>query len=219
MRLLLVEDDSLLADGIIAAMQIAGYVADHVNTGEHAIHALESEQFDLVILDLGLPKMSGHDVLKHVRGKRIQTPILILSARDALEEKVAGLDAGADDYLMKPFNVEELKARIRALLRRPLGDRAPSIEIGDLIVEPASHKVFVRDTERSLTPKEFSILMELCTHKNQVLSKEQLEPLIYGWDGDVDSNSIVVHMHNLRKKLNLPLIKTIRGIGYMLETP
>jgi two-component system response regulator QseB len=219
MRLLLVEDDMLLADGIVSAMQIAGYVADHVSTGEHAIHALESEQFDLVILDLGLPKMSGHEVLKHIRGKKIQTPVLILSARDAIEEKVAGLDAGADDYLMKPFNLDELKARIRALLRRHSGERSPTINIGDLEIDPARHQVRVKGEDCGLTPKEFAILMELCTHKNRVLSKEQLEPLIYGWDGDVDSNSIVVHMHNLRKKIDLPLIKTIRGIGYMLETP
>lgn len=218
MRVLLVEDDKLLAEGIEVSLTLARYTVDSVNNGEQALHALKHEQFDLLILDLGLPGVSGYEVLSQLRSQKNMIPVLILTARDHIEDKVKGLDLGADDYLLKPFDVEELKARMRALLRRPGGDRVPEIAIKDLIIDPQSHRVSRAETPIALSPKEFSLLYELATHKGRILSKDQLTELIYGWSDDPDSNSIEVHIHNLRKKIGAGIVETVRGVGYRIDT-
>jgi two-component system, OmpR family, response regulator QseB len=218
MRVLLVEDDKLLAEGIEVSLTLARYTVDLVNNGEQALHALKHEQFDLLILDLGLPGVSGYEVLSQLRSQKNMIPVLILTARDHIEDKVKGLDLGADDYLLKPFDVEELKARMRALLRRPGGDRVPEIAIKDLIIDPQSHRVSRDETPIALSPKEFSLLYELATHKGRILSKDQLTELIYGWSDDPESNSIEVHIHNLRKKIGAGIVETVRGVGYRIDS-
>ncbi len=218
MRVLLVEDDKLLAEGIEVALSLDHYVVDSVDTGEHALHALENEQFDLLVLDLGLPGISGYELLTQVRNNKNMTPVLILTARDHIDDKVKGLDLGADDYLLKPFDVAELKARMRALLRRPGGDRTPELVINDLSIDPQAHRVTRASKTISLSPKEFALLHELAMHKGRILSKEQLTTLVYGWSDDPDSNSIEVHIHNLRKKIGAGIVETVRGVGYRIDT-
>jgi len=198
MRILIVEDDELLAEGIAVSLSLAGYTADSVANGEHAVHALTQEQFDLCILDLGLPRLSGYEVLKQIRAKNIHLPVLILTARDQIADKVKGLDYGADDYLLKPFDVDELKARIRALTRRSTGQTSTEIPIGEITIKPDTHQVFRLSDEIKLSPKEFNLLHELALHRNRILSKDQLTELLYGWSEEVDSNAIEVHIHNLR---------------------
>jgi len=217
MRILLVEDDELLADGIVTSLSLGGFKVDVVYTGEHALHALGCEQFDLCILDVGLPGISGFDVLQKLRASENMVPVLMLTARDQIQDKVEGLDKGADDYLLKPFDVEELKARIRALARRSHGERQPEIVIGDIRIIENAHQVFKADEEVKLSPKEYSLIHELAIHKNRILSKDQLTELIYGWSEEVDSNAIEVHIHHLRKKLGSDIVKTVRGIGYKVS--
>lgn len=216
MRVLIVEDDELLADGIITNLQMNGYTADWVDNGEQAVHAIESESFDVVILDLGLPGIDGMEVLRRIRDARNNTPVLILSARDQLESRVKGLDHGADDYLLKPFDVLELNARLRALMRRVGGDRQPDIEWGDIKISPAEHKVYKSDCEIKLSPREYTLLHELGINRHRIMSKEQLESSLYGWTDDIGSNALEVHIHNLRKKLGNNIVKTIRGVGYSI---
>jgi two-component system response regulator QseB len=217
MRVLLIEDDTLLAEGIEVSLRLDKLTVDVVHNGEHALHALLSEDFDIAILDLGLPKMSGYEVLKKLRSKGNMTPVLILTARDAVEDRVKGLDFGADDYLLKPFDVDELKARLRAIVRRQSGQRTPDILIGHLKIDPSAHRVFLDEVELKLSPKEFMILAELASHRGKTLSKEQLMRLVYGWQEDLESNSLEVHMHNLRKKIGNGIIHTVRGIGYRID--
>jgi len=214
MRILLVEDDELLADGIKTSLTLAGMNADVVHKGEHAVHALSCEQFDICILDVGLPGISGFDVLSQVRQSGNRIPVLMLTARDQIADKVKGLDQGADDYLLKPFDVEELKARIRALVRRTQGDGSAILTCGDVTVDAKAFQVFKGGNEVKLSPKEFAVLYELLLHRGRVLSKDQLTELIYGWSEDLDSNAIEVHVHHLRKKLGNDVIQTIRGVGY-----
>ena len=216
MRILLVEDDELLADGIIANLQINGYTADWIDNGEQAIHAIESESFDAVVLDLGLPGIDGIEVLRQLRNARNNTPVLILTARDQIESRVKGLDSGADDYLLKPFDVLELNARLRALMRRIGGDRKPGIELGDIQISPSEHKVYKAGDEIKLSPREYALLHELAVYRHRVMSKEQLESSIYGWSDDIGSNALEVHVHNLRKKLGNDIVKTVRGVGYTI---
>lgn len=214
MRILLVEDDELLADGIKTSLTLANFNVDVVHKGEHAVHALGCEKFDLCILDIVLPGMSGFDVLKQVRQSENNLPILMLTARDQVSDKVQGLDLGADDYLLKPFDVEELKARIRALVRRVQSIGAGLQKFGDVTVDVHAFQVMKGDEEIKLSPKEFSVLNELLLHRGRVLSKDQLTELVYGWSEDLDSNAIEVHVHHLRKKLGNDMIQTIRGVGY-----
>jgi two-component system response regulator QseB len=214
MRILLVEDDELLADGIKTSLTLAHFNVDVVHKGEHAVHALACEQFDLCILDIGLPGISGFDVLSQVRAAENKIPVLMLTARDQISDKVRGLDQGADDYLLKPFDVEELKARIRALARRTHGEGNTLQTCGDITVDVKAFQVFKADIEVKLSPKEFSVLNELLLHRGRVLSKDQLTELVYGWSEDLDSNAIEVHVHHLRKKLGNDVIQTIRGVGY-----
>ena len=217
MRILLVEDDELLADGIVTSLSLGGFTVDWVNSGEHALHALDCEQFDLCILDIGLPKISGFEVVKLLRASGNMVPVLMLTAHDQINDKVKGLDFGADDYLLKPFDVEELKARIRALARRQQGGRHPEMTLGAIRIQPELHQVFNDQEEVKLSPKEFALLHELALHRPRVLSKDQLTELIYGWSEEVDSNAIEVHIHNLRKKLGVQLIETVRGVGYRVN--
>jgi DNA-binding response OmpR family regulator len=217
MRLLLVEDDPLLGDGIRAGLVQAGFTVDWIKDGEHARSALETEHYALVVLDLGLPRLGGGDLLRQLRTRGDDTPVLILTARDTVSDRVSGLDAGADDYLVKPFDLDELTARIRALLRRAGGRATPLLHHGTLEVDPAAHRVTLDGQPVELSPREFAILAELLENRGRVLSRERLENSLYGWSGEVESNAVEVHIHHLRKKLGSELIRTIRGVGYMVE--
>lgn len=217
MRLLLVEDDELLGDAVKAGLTQFGYVVDWLKDGEAARAALRSESFELIILDLGLPKLSGLALLQHIRQDGNATPVIILTARESVEDRVKGLDSGADDYLVKPFDLNELSARIRALVRRSQGRADSILQYKNITLDPAAHSVLVNDVLVNVPRREFALLQKLLEHSGQVLSREQLMQSIYGWEEDVDSNALEVHIHNLRKKLNASFIRTIRGVGYMAE--
>lgn len=218
MRILLVEDDELLGDGLRAGLVHYKYTVDWVKDGQAALQAITAEQFEVIILDLGLPKRSGIEVLKSMRSKGITTPVLILTARDGVENLVTGLDSGADDYLAKPFDLEELCARIRALQRRGSGGRAePIIHFGAITLDPASYTVYKDGELVNISRREFVLLHLLLDNAGRVLSREYLTQNLYGWGSDVDSNALEVHVHNLRKKFGNKLITTIRGVGYIVE--
>ena len=217
MKLLLVEDDALLGDGVRAGLKQAGFAVDWVQDGLAAKVALDSEEYDLLVLDLGLPKLSGMDLLKSVRAKRASLPVLILTARDTVADRVAGLNAGADDYLVKPFDLDELIARLNALLRRSAGQVELTLQHGAIELTPASHQVRLAGTDVSMSAREFSLLHTLLLHTGRVHSREQLEQTLYGWGEEVESNAIEVHVHHLRKKLGSDLIRTLRGVGYVID--
>jgi two-component system, OmpR family, response regulator QseB len=219
MRVLLVEDDELLGQGIKSCLKTSGYTIDWVQDGAHAYQTItsKSESFDIIVLDLGLPKMSGLEVLKGIREKNISTPVLILTAFETVDDRVSGLDAGADDYMTKPFDLEELNARIRALLRRSKRRAKPNITYGDIILDPASHIVLHAGETIMISRREFSLLQKLLENAGRVISREQLNQTLYGWGENIDSNALEVHIHNLRKRFGSDLIRTIRGVGYMVE--
>ncbi|KXW55447.1 response regulator [Ferrovum sp. PN-J185] len=217
MKILLVEDDSILGDGIRAGLKQAGYATDWVQDGMAATHALKTGDYSAMILDLNLPKKSGLDVLADCRSQKNAIPVLILTARDTLSDKIKGLDSGADDYLIKPFDLDELLARIRALVRRSSGQSSAVIIRGELILDPAAHTVMLNNQVIGVSVKEFSILEQLLLNQGRVFSREQLEEKLYGWDDEIESNSVEVHIHHLRKKLGNELIRTIRGIGYVID--
>lgn len=217
MRVLLVEDDALLGDGIRAGLKQAGFAVDWVQDGHAGQLALETEEYALLVLDLGLPKLSGMELLKWLRGRGNKLPVLILTARDTVPDRVGGLDAGADDYLIKPFDLDELIARLRALLRRGGGLAAPVLRHGDIELDPAAHQVRKNGQEIELSAREFTLLHELLLHAGRVQSREQLEQRLYGWGEEVESNSVEVHIHHLRKKLGAELIRTLRGVGYVID--
>ena len=216
MRILLVEDDPELGDGLTVGLRQAGFAVDWLRDGHAADLALRDESFDLVVLDLGLPRLSGMDVLKRARDRGQNLPILILTARDATGDKVSGLDAGADDYLVKPIDLDELSARIRALTRRSAGRAAPLLVHGDLTVDPAAHRVTLAEQAIELSSREFSLLQLLLEGAGRVLTRTQLEQSLYGWRDEPDSNALEVHIHHLRKKLGSDLIRTLRGVGYTI---
>lgn len=218
MRILLVEDDELLGDGIEAGLKQYNYTVDWVKDGKAAFQAITSEEFGAIILDLGLPKMAGIDVLKNIRHKNINVPVIILTARDEITDRVKGLDCGADDYLIKPFNLDELCARLRALQRRGSERAKPTITFEDITLDPAARKVFKKNQKVELSRREFVLLHMLLDNVGRVLSREFLTQHLYGWGIDVDSNALEVHIHNLRKKFGNDFIKTIRGVGYIIET-
>lgn len=201
MRLLLVEDDELLGDAVKAGLTQFGYVVDWLKDGEAARAALKSESFELIILDLGLPKLSGLSLLQNIRHDGNSTPVIILTARESIEDRVKGLDSGADDYLIKPFDLNELSARIRALVRRSQGRADSVLQYKNITLDPAAHSVFVDDVLVNVPRREFALLQKLLENSGQVLSREQLMQSIYGWEEDVDSNALEVHIHNLRKNL------------------
>ena len=217
MRLLLVEDDELLGDAVKTGLTQFGYIVDWLKDGEAARAALKSESFELIILDLGLPKLSGLALLQYIRQEGNATPVIILTARETVEDRVKGLDSGADDYLVKPFDLNELSARIRALVRRSQGRADAVLQYKNITLDPAAHSVMVDDVLVNVPRREFALLQKLLENSGQVLSREQLMQSIYGWEEDVDSNALEVHIHNLRKKLYANFIRTIRGVGYMAE--
>ncbi len=217
MRVLLVEDDELLGDGLRTGLMQAGYTVDWTKNGLAADQALQSETFDLVILDLTLPKIDGLSLLQKMRARGNTTPVLILTARESIEERVKGLDSGADDYLTKPFDLDEVCARLRALQRRFASRALPQIVHGNLTLDPASHLVTLDQEHITLPRREFALLHILLENEGRVLSREHLTQSLYGWGEEVDSNALEVHIHNLRKKFGQEFIRTIRGIGYMIE--
>lgn len=217
MRILLVEDDPQLGDGLTVGLRQAGFAVDWVKDGSAADHALKSETFDLAVLDLGLPRLSGMDLLKRLRGRGQDLPVLILTARDATAEKIAGLDSGADDYLVKPVDLDELAARIRALARRAGGRAAPVLHHGPLALDPAARRVNLAGAPVELSVREFAVLQTLLENAGRVMTRAQLEGAIYGWKDEPDSNALEVHIHHLRRKLGAEFIKTLRGVGYIVE--
>lgn len=216
MRVLVVEDDYALGEGLFQAMRQDGYAVDWVTDGLLALQSLEAEHFDLMILDLGLPKRDGLNVLRDIRQAGEGLPVLILTARDAVTDRVQGLDAGADDYLTKPFDVGELSARVRALIRRSQGLSTPEITAGDLRMDPAVHKVTLRGDVVELSPKEFSLLRAMMLRAGRVIPRYTLQESAYAWGQEIESNALEVHVHNLRKKLGKERIRTVRGVGYEL---
>lgn len=219
MRLLLIEDDVSLADGMKTALRRAGYAVDHAATAGDALRFLEGGPVDIAVLDLGLPDRDGLALLGDLRRQRPELAVLILSARDQLQDKVAGLDEGADDYLTKPFEFDELLARLRVLGRRSGQIASPELQIGELGINLASHQVTLGGEPLHLSRREFAILRALADRPGQILSRQQLEDKLYSWGDEVNSNTIDVHIHNVRKKLGQRYIKTVRGVGYVLDNP
>lgn len=216
MRLLLAEDDSMIGESITEALISENYAVDWVRDGRAAELALDNGVYDLLLLDLGLPKKQGLTILNDYRKRGGMLPILVITARDSTANRVEGLDAGADDYLVKPFELEELFARVRALLRRQSGRANPLITYGDLTLNPASHEVIFRNQLLNMSAKEFCLLHALLAQPERVLSLAQLEEKLYGWDQEVDSNAIEVYIHRLRKKLGNDFIRNVRGVGYIV---
>lgn len=216
MRILLAEDDALLGDGIAAVLRETGLVVDWLDDGVKAESALLTTDYELVVLDIGLPRQDGLSVLRKLRSKGSDIPVLLLTARDSIEDRVEGLEAGADDYLIKPFAMEELQARVRALMRRAHGRATPEIRVGDLRVDPASRQVWKAEELVVLSGKEFALLIDLLEHKGTARSREQLEDSLYGFGEEVGSNAVEVHIHHLRKKLGEQFIRTMRGVGYVI---
>lgn len=217
MRILLVEDDHQLATGLKKALNYEGFTVDCLVTGQQAIDALISNPFDLVILDLGLPDIDGTEVIKRLRAKKIDTPILILTARDTLDDKVQGLDLGADDYLVKPFELSELFARLRVVERRLGTASSAIIQFGEVILDLKAHMVSVADKNLDVSRKEYMVLKVLMENAGRIQSRSQLETHLYEWGEEVASNAVEVHVHHLRKKLPTNFIQTVRGIGYIVS--
>ncbi|NOZ51932.1 MAG: response regulator transcription factor [Gammaproteobacteria bacterium] len=217
MRVLLVEDDGLLGDGLRVGLKQAGYTVDWVMDGQSAESGLINNEFDLVVLDINLPRMSGLEVLSNLRKRGDATPVLLLTARDSIPDRVLGLDSGADDYLVKPVDLDELCARLRVLKRRFTGRSEPVIHHGELTLDPAAHRVTVANVPVNLSLREFVLLHHLLENIGRVIPRARLEQKLYGWEGEVESNSLEVFIHHLRKKLGSELIRTVRGVGYMIE--
>ena len=219
MRILLVEDDLLLGEGLQAGLRRAGFAVEWLRDGEAADAALKTDTFAAIVLDLGLPRLSGLNLLRLLRGRDDRTPVLILTARDAVEDRITGLDAGADDYVVKPVAIGELTARARALVRRSQGEAGGVLSVGELALDPASHTLLFRGQPVDLSPREFAVLQELLLNAGRVLTKQQLESKLYEWDRSLESNAIEVHVHHLRRKLQPDVITTIRGVGYLIPRP
>jgi two-component system, OmpR family, response regulator QseB len=219
MRILLVEDDGALGDGIHKGLKQYGYTVDWLTDGRTALSSIKTETFDVILLDLNLPGLPGLSVLREMRAAGITMPVLILTARHAIEDRIKGLDSGADDYLTKPFDLDELSARIRALQRRFSSNRAaPLLTYRDIELDPSSFTVTLKGLAISLSRREFSLLQKLLENAGHVVSRDSLNQCLYGWGDEIDSNTLEVHVHNLRKKLvDTHFIRTIRGVGYMAE--
>ena len=216
MRVLIAEDDPLLGDALQAGLRQRGFDADWVRDGVAAELALAADPFVAVVLDLGLPRRDGLQVLSKVRARGVKLPVLVLTARDAVADRVKGFDTGADDYVVKPVDLDELAARLRALIRRSRGDPAPVLEIGGLRVDPAARTVSYRGRTVLLQAREFNLLQEFMLNAGRVLSREQIEGRLYAWGEEIESNAVEVHVHHLRRKLAPELIRTVRGVGYVM---
>jgi len=215
-RVLVVEDDALLGDAIQAGLKQKGFVADWVRDGAAADLALETGTHAAVVLDIGLPRRSGLEVLARLRGRKDPVPVLILTARDTVGDRIAGLDAGADDYLVKPFDLGELAARLRALTRRAGGSAAAAIAVGALSLDPATHEVTWRGEAMALSRKEFSLLHAFMLNPGKVMTRGELEDKLYGWGEEIESNAMEVHLHHLRRKIFPGVVRTLRGVGYVM---
>ena len=214
MRILLVEDDLMIGEPLLDLLRAEGYAVDWVRDGDLADAALQSQTYDLLLLDLGLPKRDGMAVLRALRGRKQRLPVLIATARDAVEQRIAGLDAGADDYVLKPFELDELLARIRALLRRASGRAEPVYEHMGVSLDPATHEALVDGKPVNLSAREWAVLEPLLARPGLVLSRQQLEEKLYSWKDEISSNAVEVYVHGLRKKLGAALIENVRGLGY-----
>ena len=219
MRLLLVEDDPQLGDGRAQGLRHAGDAVDWVRDGVQADLALQGEHYALVILDLGLPRLDGLALLRRLRARGDALPVLVLTARDATGDKVAGLDAGADDYLVKPVDLDELGARVRALTRRAAGRAVAALRLGDLLIDGSAHQVSVGGREVALSAREFALLQMLAENAGRVMTRARLESALYGWGEEPESNAVEVHVHHLRRKLGAERIRTLRGVGYVMDAP
>jgi len=217
MRLLLVEDDELLGKAVKAGLKQGGFTVDWLTDGESALHALHTDEFDVMVLDIGLPGLSGLDVLQTIRKEHNDIPVLILTAYDTVSDRVAGLDTGADDYLIKPFDLDEMLARLRAITRRREGRVESEISIGNVSLDTAAHRLMVSGKEILISNKEYQLLEYLMNQAGKVVQRSRLDAILYGWEGTIESNSLEVYIHNLRKKLGSDCIKTVRGVGYMFE--
>jgi DNA-binding response OmpR family regulator len=216
MRILIVEDDPMLGEGLQVGLRQAGFHPEWVKDGEAAWQTLRHDTFSAVVLDLGLPKLDGLEVLKRVRANEQKLPVLVLTARDTAQDVIDGLDSGADDYMVKPCDLGELAARLRALIRRAAGAAAPIMQVGELTLDPASREVRYEQKEVELSPREFDLLHELMLNAGRVLTRAQLESKIYPWGEEVESNALEVHVHHLRRKTATEVIKTVRGVGYIM---
>ena len=216
MRLLLVEDDAMIGAGIRTGLRQQGYSVDWVRDGEAGELATKTTPYDAILLDIGLPKKTGLELLAHWRKQKNAVPVLIITARDAVSDRIAGLDAGADDYLVKPFDLDELAARLRALLRRHSGRATPLIEHGALTLDPASHQVTLGGSPIILSAREFALLHSLLENPGVPLSRAQLEDRLYGWEEEIGSNAVEVYIHSLRRKLGNEWVRNVRGVGYLV---
>jgi two-component system OmpR family response regulator/two-component system response regulator QseB len=219
MRILLVEDDTMIGDSVRSALKHEGFAVDWVRDGRAAQTTLATERFDLVLLDLGLPQVPGLDVLRALRTQKDAIPVIIVTARDDLASRVAGLDAGADDYLVKPFELEELTARMRAVIRRHVGRAEPAIEVGPVTFDPTTRTVTVNGEQVILSAREYAVLEAMMLRPGAILSRAQLEDRLYGWGEEIESNAISVYVHQLRRKLGDDFIHTVRGVGYYVGKP
>jgi two-component system response regulator QseB len=216
MRVLLVEDDRMIAQGLQTALRQDGYAVDWMGDGRSADAALRDARFDLVLLDLGLPERDGLSVLRDLRRRGDATPVIILTARDDTQDRIDGLDAGADDYIVKPFDLDEVAARMRSVLRRASGRADPTIRVGDISLNPATHAVERAGAALQLSAHEYAVLEALLQRPGAILSRTQLEDRLYGWDAPVESNAVEVYIHSLRRKLGSDSIRTLRGVGYFV---
>ena len=217
MRILFVEDDSMIGEAVSEILKDAAYAVDWAKDGEEALTSVSVQKYDLVLLDLGLPTMDGMDVLKHIRSQQNQVPLIILTARDALDERVRGLDFGADDFIIKPFETKELLARMRAVCRRKEGLSNPVLSNGKITLDPATHEAAAGDTVSILSAREFALLQALLVAPGTILSRVELEDRIYGWNEEVESNAVEFLIHSLRKKFGADIIKNVRGVGWMVS--
>jgi two-component system OmpR family response regulator/two-component system response regulator QseB len=214
MHVLLVEDDRMIGESVRAALKQEGHAVDWLRDGKSADTALGHEEFDIVLLDLGLPGKDGLDVLRALRARRKQTPVIVLTARDSVQDRVAGLDAGADDYLVKPFELDELSARMRAVVRRRSGHAESVIEVGEIRLDPSTREVTRAGVPVALSAREYAVLEALMLRPGAILSRAQLEDRLYGWGDAIESNAVSVYIHQLRRKLGADVIRNVRGVGY-----
>jgi two-component system OmpR family response regulator len=219
MRVLLIEDDRMIGTAVQQALKDAAYAVDWVTDGETAIHAAESEAYEVALLDLGLPKADGRDVLRRLRGLGRKLPVIIVTARDSVDDRIDGLDLGADDYLIKPFEIRELLARMRAVLRREGSGSTPLLGNGMLGLDPATREASFLGESALLTAREFALLQALLARPGVILSRSELERQVYGWNEEVESNAVEFLIHTIRKKLGTTVIRNVRGVGWMVDRP